>query len=238
MLDLQKPNRSINIELMRNDDRAREINFSIMSNGKKLDTKDIEIATIKGVKPDGTIIYSDCAIKEDGTVVYEISDNMASVEGKVTLMLELWSMANEMIQSFEFYILVKNQLFDENDFMSTNDLGGFKSYMTRAQAAANAAEYVKNAFEVENGSLTQIKQEYENTLDEYNDFYDDLKHKADTGYFNGAQGIQGENGRDAVVMEAQGVMGFEIEGTNLILSYYTEEIPPLRINEDGHLVLE
>lgn len=235
IVDLANP-RSFNIVVKRNDKGSRMVVFTLAWNGKAFDMEDVGLICVKGVKPDGKIIFQDCVV-EDNKVYYLMSEQVCNVTGKVTMELEIQSKSGTIISSFEFFIIVENLLFDENDLLSDDDLSGFKSFMIRAELAAQNAEKVVEDFKKEAGDLPAIKEEYIQTLDEYAEWFEILKQMLKDGKLNGERGPQGEPGKDAVVIEGKGLLGFKIDDSGeLVCVYYDQTPPPLSMNTDGELI--
>lgn len=237
LIDLEYPERSNNIIVKRNDNNSRVFVMRVTEGGKPFDMSKVTIASLRATRPDKTIVFADVDIV-DNTLVYRMSDNLCNVTGKVTCEVSLYTENQEEITSFEFYILVENLLFDENDFLSQNDLSGFKSYLSRAQLAAASAEGVRDAFIIGTASVDAILQKFRTELELYEEYLDGLEAKVKSGYFNGERGMQGENGKDAVIAEGVGIIGFDVVNGHLMCHYVTEEPPGFVMDEVGHLIYE
>lgn len=235
LIDLEYPERSNNIIVKRNDNNSRIFKFRVTEGGKPFDMSKVTIASLRATRPDHTFVFADVDIDGD-VLTYRMSENLCNVTGKVTCEVSLYTENQEEISSFEFYILVENLLFDENDFLSQNDLSGFKSYLSRAQLAAASAEGVMNAFVIGSASVDQILAQFKDEYELYQEYLEGLEKKVQSGYFNGERGPQGENGKDAVLLEGYGIVGFEIKNGHLLLHYVGEEAPDFELDERGHLI--
>ena len=235
--DLAKP-QSHEILVKKNDSASRTFVFTVLNNGKKIDLSKVASASIRGVKPDGAIIYDACDVdKATGRIVWTPMTDFTNKPGKITCELDIYETTLVDVSSFEFYITVQNLLFDENDYVSVDDLSGFKAYMARAQASAQYADSVRVAFESTYGDLEEIRRTYVETLDEYTAFFEKMKQDAAEGKFDGARGPQGENGADAVVTEGVWPIGFQIEEGHLICYYVGNVEPEIEVDTDGHLIV-
>ena len=82
MIDLSNPRQNI-VCLKRGDKRASNIRFLIMNKSKPFDLSDAFLATVKGVKPDSTVIYADATIdKENSVITFDIPEQTTTVIGK------------------------------------------------------------------------------------------------------------------------------------------------------------
>ena len=238
-LDLQHPDHRNIIEVKQRDHKGRTLQMTLLDGGAMLDMTDVIVATVKGIY-DGTeiIIYADATIltDEDGNntnvVTYTLGDTILGTAGRYTFELELLGAEDEVVSSFEFYVVVANQLYDEDDYVTESDLSGFRSYMVRALNAATLAENTERKFEIAYGTVEEAINEMAETVAEYEGHVEDLEEKAASGYFIGPQGPQGENGRDAIITDMEGLFALQITGTDLVLHYGTMDPPDLSIVGD------
>ena len=242
VIDLQNSKRKHIVEVKQSDRSTRVFRFTVLSNNKPFDMSDVYTATVKGIKPDETIVYAAAEIEKDeegnntNYVTYTMSDHVTSVAGTITFELQLLSSLGEIITSFDFYVDVINQLYDEDNIISESDLSGFKAYMIKSMSAALKAESVEKAFEALYGTLASIEAEWQMQLEECETFLDNLEEMVESGAFIGARGPQGENGADAIITEGNQIMGFQIIDGDLICSYYGTGAPDIAMNDDGALV--
>ena len=185
IIDLARPLKSNTILISEGDARSRRLYIVLMNNGKKLDMKDVQTVTIKGVKADDTILFGDCTIVTDAeghptnTVTYVLPSALADLPGRTTYTLTLNSETAELITTPEFYTQTNRQLYDEDDYLSESDLSGFRDYMNRSLAAATAAEHAKAQAQT---SETAAKQ------------YEELIEEQIRNHIKGPVGPQGEKG--------------------------------------------
>ena len=238
VLDLLKRTH-IEVEIARCSRDTVVLEIFLLENGKKFDMTQAGAVSFKAVKPDGSIVFNDVdGILADGKVEYTISESILEAAGRTVCEIQLIGQEDDVITSFEFYILVRPMLFDENEYVSENELSGFRSYMIRAENAAKQSEGIKNMMEVTYGTMDEIIGDLNGVKEEYVTYMEELQQKVENGEFNGQRGPQGENGADAVVVEAKGLMGFQIVEGDLWCYYYGDTPPDLAINESGELVYE
>ena len=104
------------------------------------------------MKPDGKVIYDNASVSQnsDGEnineIMYTVPPSMTAAAGQVTMTISLQSAANESISSFENYLLTRNELYNENDYASDDDLSGFRDILSRAtEAVAKIEELTKQS---------------------------------------------------------------------------------------------
>ena len=236
VLDLQHPNRQNIAEINQKDYNGHVLELTLLNNGAAMDMSEIEVATIKGVyEGTSSIVYADATIVKDeegnntNVVTYEVGKTILDTSGRYTLVLELLSASSEVVSSFEFYIVIRNQLYDEDDYISASDLSGFRSYLLRSLNAAKDAENTERKFEAAYGTIEEAINALEATEEQYAAMLADLEEKVETGYFVGPRGAQGENGNDAVVTDLEGLFSFQIKGADLVMNYDSVEAPGLEI---------
>lgn len=211
IIDLQNRRENL-IEVKKGSENAYSLEMMIVSGGVALDMSDIFTATIKGVKPDESIIYADAEIVKDeeghntNKVVYRLADACLAVTGKSTYEVLLMDSGGIVVNSFDFYINVINQLYDENDLYNVSDISGVRAYMARALSAAEKSESLENTFNDAYGSVQQVENAMNEQLQEYEDYLSELQERVDAGELNGAQGPQGPKG-DQGIQGVQGIQG-------------------------------
>ena len=241
IIDLQNNARTNTIEVKKGGTNAYTLEMRITSGGHAFDMSDVYTATVKAVKPDESIIYADADIVKDeegnniNVVRYRLSEAALAVTGKSTYEIELMDSGGITVNSFDFYVNVIPELYNEEDLYDVSDVSGVRSYMARALAAAERSEEVENTFNVLHGSAQEILNMLAGEYDKYEGALEDLQHMVDSGAFDGARGPQGENGADAVIGEGTQVIAFQIVDGELICYYYGDEIPPVSMNDDGEL---
>lgn len=241
IIDLTNNDRKHVVEVKQTDRSTRVLRFVILDRNKPFDMSKVIAASVKGIKPDGTIVYAAGEIEQDeednnkNSVIYTMSDHVTSTMGVISFEVQLLSTDGTMITGFDFYVDVINQLYDEDDYISESDLTGFKSYMVRTFNAALATERTSKAFEDTYGTVATIKEELEREVEECQSFLDEVQHLLDTGAFIGPRGPQGENGANGVFVEGSQVVAFGLEDDELVCYYVGDEAPGIEMNDDGEL---
>lgn len=230
-LNMDKPTNITNIIVKQKDDKSRRLIFNILSNGKRM--MDFESACIKANKPDGKVVYDEVSMEE--TMHYDLIEQFTSTAGEVECELELYGKNGQKISTPSFYLTVQRNVYDTDNFVSENVLSGLQAYVTSAHEALRQAQEIALKFEMSHGTLEEVLEEMEGTKETYVTYIEKLQEKVNEGYFNGERGPKGEDGANAVITEGSGIMGFQIVDGKL-LCYYYNEIPPLEINEKGHLI--
>lgn len=241
IVDVFNNARTNTVEVKKGGNNAITLQFTILNNGQPFDMSDVTMVSAKGVKPDESIIYAACdfVLDEEGNktnaVTHTLSDNSLSVAGRTTYELSLVDGYGNVVLSFDFYIYVVSNLFDESDMWGKSDISAVASYMGRAERAAISAEEISNTFIVAYGQIDAILNKLNNEYDYYVDYIQELQDRVANGEFNGARGPQGPQGESGVITETDGIIALSIKDGNLVLYYY-DNVPPLSINDDGQLV--
>lgn len=236
VLDVQRPTRTNRIVIKQKDHKSRTLQMTLLNGGSALDMTNVLFATVKGIMPDEeSVIYADAVIKTDddgantNVVEYAIDDSFVETAGRYTMELQLLDSESAVLSSFEFYIEIQNQLYDEDDYVTESDLSGFRSYMVRSLNAAQKSESIEQRFAIGYGTIEDVANELKAIEENYQALLEDIEHKVETGYFVGAQGPQGENGHDAVVSDLQSLFAFQIVGADLVMQYGVMSPPDLEI---------
>lgn len=208
VINLNKPSKNYRILVKRGDDKSRAIKFTLVNNGVKYNLDGNDVASLRAIREDGAITFADCEIKEDGTCEYTFTENMTSAAGLVTAELSIVTGVGETISTFEFYIIVEKILYNENDYVSESDLSGFKEYLAKARAAAEAAEeaqeYCEEAVEISTDALQKAADVLERT--------ETAIIKADEAVERAEEAAQTIEGAEAEVLENMEIVrGFKNE---------------------------
>lgn len=146
VVDFARPSKTNSIIVSEGDTNSRVCCFTLLFNKEPFSMIDVSVATVRAVKQNGSVIYGDATISvdEDGNklneVTYTIPGSMTDEAGKVTLTITLMSSTGEQITSFEFYFVVRNALYNEDDYISEEDLAGFRDLLNRSLAALERME--------------------------------------------------------------------------------------------------
>ena len=115
-------------------------------------------------------------------------------------------------------------------------MNGVNIVRIRKALTAIRTEATKNAFEDTYGTISTVKEELEQEIEECQEFLDEIQHMLDTGALTGPRGPQGENGANGIIVEGTQVIAFEIVDDELVCYYEGEEPPEIEMNDDGELV--
>lgn len=233
-VNLDKPNIS-EIVVKQNDSRSRVLYFHLLAAGKVYPIENIYTGTIKAIKPDGKIVYDVLDI-ENGQISYTIPVQMTNITGEVSCEIQLLGKEDEYISSFPFYLVVNHITFDEMELISKDYLEGFHSYLTLIYKMYQEILKIEDEFNLDYGTLEEFTRELEGIKQQYVTYIAELQQKVEEGYFNGSRGPQGERGADGIIAEADGIIAFQIVDGDLICYYYSQEAPPMEINQYGELI--
>lgn len=146
VVDFARPNKSNTILISEGDTNSRVCHFTLLNNKHPMSMGDVTVATVRGVKSDGTTIFGDATILVDdednkiNEIEYVVPSAITDTTGKVTMTITLLSSSNEQITSFEFYLQIRNALYNEDDLISESDLTGFRDLLNRCMVALEKIE--------------------------------------------------------------------------------------------------
>jgi hypothetical protein len=237
LIDIANPRQNI-ICLKRGDKRASNIKFKIMNKSQLFDLTDAFIATVKGVKPDSTVIYSDAEIDKDNSVItFELPEQATTVIGKSIYDITIQDENLGIITTFDFYVTVENNTFDETDYMSQNDLSAFRAYMLQSSRYADETRRYVNSFRDAYGNEQVLINEQRELYEFFADYLADVKEKVEEGYFNGARGERGADGMNGVVSDIGLIVGFEFNQAGDLIVHYSDSTLDFSINDAGELIV-
>lgn len=237
LIDIANPRQNI-ICLKRGDQRASNIKFKLMNKSQLFDLTDAFIATVKGVKPDSTVIYADAEIDTENSVItFDIPEQATTVIGKSIYDITIQDENLGLITTFDFYITVENNTFDETDYMSTDDLSAFRAYMLQSSRYADETRRYVNSFRDAYGNEQVLINEQRELYEFFADYLEDVKEKVEEGYFDGARGARGEDGMNGVISDVGVVLGFDFTDDGHLLVHYTDSDLDFYIDNNGHLII-
>lgn len=237
LIDIANPRQNI-ICLKRGDKRASNIKFKIMNKSQLFDLTDAFIATVKGVKPDSTVIYADSEIDKDNSVItFDIPEQATTVIGKSIYDITIQDENLGIITTFDFYVTVENNTFDETDYLSQNDLSAFRAYMLQSKRNSDETKRYVNAFREAYGNEQELIAEQTELYEFFDNYLAEVKSKVDDGYFNGARGARGADGMNGVISEAGVVIGFSFNEAGDLIVHYSDSTLDFEINEAGELII-
>lgn len=146
VVDFARPNKSNTLIIAEGDKNSRLLHFTLLANKQPMDMIDVSVATVKGIKIDGSVIYGDATIIKDeygnslNELEYVLPENISDLANKVTMTITLMANDGSQITSFEYYVEVRNALYSEDDYISEEDLTGFRDLLNRCMAALEKME--------------------------------------------------------------------------------------------------
>ena len=161
VIDFARPYKTNTLLVVKDDANSRKIRFILMDNGKPFDTSDVMQVIVKAIKPDGSLVLGvgDVSVDEDenpiNEITYLIPDTLTDVTGKSVLTLTLIGGSQEQLSTFEFYLNVRNELYNEDDVADEDDLTGLRDLLSRAAEAISQIEamteehYLPNPYPLE-----------------------------------------------------------------------------------------
>ena len=189
VVDFARPNKSNTIEISEGDTNSRICKFTLLANKTPMSMSDVNVALVRAVKEDGSVIAIDGTIVVDeyGNKVNEVDVTIpASITdsaGNVTMTVTLLSSNNEQITSFEFYLKVRNALYNEDDLVSESDLQGFRDLLNRCLTAVQKMEAMTENTALPNPYPINIK--IEDTTTQYTGSEEKTIEIKDVAYISG-----------------------------------------------------
>lgn len=190
VVDFARPTKSNTIIVSEGDVDSRLCHFTLLANKTPMPMIDVTSATVRGVKEDGSVVFGDATIVTDeggnklNEVEYTIPAAITDEAGNVTMTITLMDSLNHQITSFEFYIKVRNALYNEDDYVSESDLSGFRDLLNRCLIAVQKMEAM-----TENTALPcpySLVFKYEGTTYEYTGAAEIEVEIKDLAYIDGA----------------------------------------------------
>ena len=146
VVDFARPNKSNTILVAENDANSRKATFTLLFDKAPFDMTDVITATILGITSTGARIYADATIETDdegnniNVIYWVIPAALTDTAGNITLTVTLADNVGAQITSFEFYVKVRNALYNEDDYIDEDDLQGFRDLLNRTRAALERME--------------------------------------------------------------------------------------------------
>lgn len=102
---------------------TRYVDISLMNNGQPYTVnKEAVTVTIRGTKPDNSVIFNECEILDNNTIRVEITQQMSAVTGKSNYEISIMSnLENRTLTSFPFYIIISKSSFDIGYVVSSDE---------------------------------------------------------------------------------------------------------------------
>ena len=119
-LDVRKSGSQASIRIKQGEQRSRQMVMSLTDGGKPLDYEWLDAAIIRAVKPDGTVLFNDCAL-EGSAITYIMDEQIAAVEGTTTCELLVYGVDSAILYSPRFDVFVEGALYDNGKIISQDE---------------------------------------------------------------------------------------------------------------------
>ena len=146
IVDFARPTKTNTIIISENDANSRNCNFQLLFDKAPFDMTGVITALVKGITSSGSIIWGQATINMDdeGNPLPEVSfllpASISESAGNIVMVIELQGDNGEIITSFETYLKVRNALYNEDDYVSEDDMEGFRDLLTRSRQALERME--------------------------------------------------------------------------------------------------
>lgn len=146
VVDFARPNKSNTILVAEDDANSRKVTFTLLFDKAPFDMTGVTTATVMGITPTGARIYDVATIEtdEEGNIINVVSwvipAALTDTAGNIILTITLADNVGGRITSFEFYVKVRNALYNEDDYIDEDDLEGFRDLLNRTRAALEKME--------------------------------------------------------------------------------------------------
>ena len=135
---------------VRKGDTARKIVAALSDGGRPYRIGEGCFAVFKGKKPDGNVLYNDCAIMNN-CIVYEFTEQTASSAGYMPGELQLYGPDGRIITSPKFSMIVSGLVYDDSEVESSSEftaLAQAMTYLAELQANGLKGDEGDSAYEV------------------------------------------------------------------------------------------
>lgn len=121
-------------------DTSRKILITLMENGLPYRISSECSAVFTAKKPDGNILYNACTI-EDCTIIYALTPQTTSVDGKIECEIRLYGADNALITSPRFTIVVDATVYNDGDVVeSTSEASALTALVSEATTLIDNVE--------------------------------------------------------------------------------------------------
>lgn len=114
-------------------DTARQIVVSLVSGGVPYSIAAGCYAVFMAKKPDGNILYNDCAI-EGNRIIYTFTEQTASAAGLMACELRLYGSNGKLITSPKIAIIVSGTVYEDSEVESTDEFSALSKLVADVQA--------------------------------------------------------------------------------------------------------
>lgn len=174
VVDFARPNKSNTILISENDSNSRQCVFTLLNDKEDFDMSDVATVMVRGVAASGNTILenvtADIVFDDEGNrtnkILWSMDKVVSNYVGLSTFTIEVTSLTEEVLCSFEFYVKVRNTLYNDDDVATEEDYAGFRDLLIRSQAALAAVENLAEASALKNPNPIRVE------LDGYTFIYD------------------------------------------------------------------
>lgn len=139
-LDMHNPSSRVCIHIKRGDTR-RKIHITLVDAGFPYHITEDCYAVFTATKPDGKIVFNDCAIN-DCVISYELTPQTTAVVGQVDCEIKLYGADDSLITSSRFVIIVDDTVYNEGDEIeSRTEVGALTAIISDAAELINNVEH-------------------------------------------------------------------------------------------------
>ena len=138
-LDMHNPSSRVCIHIKRGD-TGRKIHITLVDAGFPYHITEDCYAVFTAKKPDGKIVFNDCAIN-DCVISYELTPQTTAVVGQVDCEIKLYGADDSLITSSRFVIIVDDTVYNEGDEIeSRTEVGALTAIISDAAELINNVE--------------------------------------------------------------------------------------------------
>lgn len=126
------------------------------------------VATLFGVKPDGTKICNSCEIDSDGKVIYTLHLQDTSCVGMVLWQLVIAESVNGQVQVVaepDFSCVVESVIVDYKNIMSSDEFNALIIALAEARKCSNQYNSISAEIETARGSYDSLGKRLDNKID-------------------------------------------------------------------------
>lgn len=119
-LDVRRSGSQASIRVRQGEQRSRKIVATLADGSKPLDYEWLDSVILRAVKPDGTVLMSDCELN-GSTVTYDFDEQIVAVEGAVTCEFLVYGVDSAILYSPMFDVYVEGALYDNGKVTSQDE---------------------------------------------------------------------------------------------------------------------
>ncbi len=156
-LDVGRMGSQASVAVKRGDRHVRMLRVRLFSGTNPMPLAEGTLGVLRGVKPDGTILFNDCATR--GNVIEQVmTEQMLAAAGLLECELTVYGKDGEVLTTPRFDVYIEDVLYPDALIESTDEYTGLTEAMRRL--AVLEAEAKEN--EDERAALyEQVKEDYE-----------------------------------------------------------------------------